>query len=121
MEEVESTTNQSMQPDQNFEAALTYLVPFVTAAALYFSKEDNKYVRFHAVQAILFWLLVFVIFGVSNALFVFALVLTPLVSFASFGLWVFLMWKAYNNEMYMLPYIGKIAKDQVDGKYTQQQ
>jgi uncharacterized membrane protein len=35
-----------------------------------------------------------------------------LVSLGAFGLWLFLMYKAYNGERYMLPIIGEFADRQ---------
>jgi uncharacterized membrane protein len=31
-------------------------------------------------------------------------------------MWVFLMWKAYYNEEFEIPYLGKIAKQQAQKK-----
>jgi uncharacterized membrane protein len=41
-------------------------------------------------------------------------ILDPLVSVGLFLVWIMLMWKAYNKEEYELPYIGKMAKEQVN-------
>jgi uncharacterized membrane protein len=37
-----------------------------------------------------------------------------MISLAAFAIWVFLMVKAYRNEEYELPYLGKIAKDHAE-------
>lgn len=120
MEEKVQNTTSSPEMAPNVEATIAYLIPVITGVALYLSRQDNKFVRFHAVQSVLFWVAVFAANMLSGALipFIIGLLLQPIVLFASVGLWVFLMWKAYNNEEYMLPYLGKIAKDQVDGKFN---
>jgi uncharacterized membrane protein len=41
-----------------------------------------------------------------------AAMLSPLVGLAFFGLWIFMMYKAYNNQRVMLPVIGDLAQKQ---------
>ncbi|MDZ7688537.1 MAG: hypothetical protein U5J64_07425 [Halobacteriales archaeon] len=38
---------------------------------------------------------------------------TSLLSLALLGVWLFLMYKAYNGEMYKLPVIGNLAEQNV--------
>jgi uncharacterized membrane protein len=35
-----------------------------------------------------------------------------LISLAIFAYWIFLMYKAYNNELYKIPFIGDLAAKQ---------
>jgi uncharacterized membrane protein len=35
-----------------------------------------------------------------------------LISLAAFAYWIFLMYKAYNNELYKIPFIGDLATKQ---------
>ena len=60
--------------DANLAAALAYAVGWVTGLAFYFFEPDNKFVRFHALQA-LFLYLVVAIGQQSAALFAFTLVM----------------------------------------------
>lgn len=100
--------------DPNVEAALSY-IPLV-GVAVFVMEKSNKFVKFHAMQAILFWLGVLVLNSVANflKLIVIGYVLIPIVSLASVAGWVFLSWKAYNNEEYEFPLIGKIAREQAN-------
>ena len=41
-----------------------------------------------------------------------AILLWPLVSLGIFALVIFLMYKAYNEEKFMLPFIGNLAEQQ---------
>jgi uncharacterized membrane protein len=41
--------------------------------------------------------------------------ISALVSLAAFLLWIFLMYKAYKNERYMIPVIGEFAARQAAG------
>ncbi len=105
---------QGLEP--NVAAALSYLVPPFTGVLFYLTEKQNKFVRFHAFQSILFGFASWAAIAVANALIalLIGLVLAPIVSILSVLLWLVLIWKSYNNEEYMLPYLGKIAKDQVE-------
>lgn len=111
METTPQKTQTSYNLDPNIAAALAYLVfPFTGVLFLVIEKE-NKFVRFHAMQSVLFGIAVFAAASISAALV--GVLLVPLVSIASFCLWLFLMWKAFNNIEYELPFLGQIAKKQV--------
>lgn len=115
----ENTTN-SISPkpydlEPNIEAALAYLLPPFTGIAVYLMEKKNKFVRFHAMQSILFGVAIFVLTSLAKAL-VFVLIgllLAPIISIILFLAWAFIMWKAYENEEYELPIIGKLAHDQI--------
>jgi uncharacterized membrane protein len=98
----------------NVEAVVSYIPLLGSVFVLYFEKE-NKFVRFHAVQSLVFW---FAALGVSAIINVLKLIfiglfLEPIFQVGLVGVWFYLMYKAYNNIEYELPIIGKIAKDQV--------
>ena len=112
---------QNKQPSpQNFDpnvlATFCYLVPPFTGIVFFLIEKKNKFVRFHAIQSILFGIAVYVLVTlVINLQFIYiGFILQPFATLGSFGLWLLLMWKAYQNEEYELPVIGKIAKDQVN-------
>jgi len=64
----------------------------------------------------LFWLAFIIAWSLSQTLAIIYIgyILEPMVRIAGIVLWLFLMWKAYQNIEYQLPYIGKIAKEQAD-------
>ena len=100
----------------NIAAALAYF--FITG--IIFLVVDpyrrDKFVRFHSFQAIAFWVVVIVIeiiLSIITSITFFALgFLFPLVGLAVFVFWLFLMYKAYNNESFMIPVIGEWALKQ---------
>ena len=102
--------------DPNSEAALAYLISPITGIVVYVLEKDNKFVRFHAMQSILFGVSMFVLWNVGIALipFIIGSVIAPLLSIGIFLLWLLLMWKAYNNVEWELPILGKIAHNQVN-------
>ncbi len=120
MEEEKQTKVTSENPLSNFDpnviAAFAYLFPFITGIVFFVLEKKNKFVRFHAFQAILFWLAFSVAWSLSQSLVVIYIgyILEPLIRIAGIVLWLFLMWKAYKNTEFELPYIGKFAKEQAN-------
>ena len=107
----------------NVAAALSYF--FITGIIFLLMDQfkNEKFVRFHSFQAIgygvvvtIFWMvwnrIVFAgIFSLGFFWTMIALVNT-LISLAIFVFWLFLMYKAYNNETFKLPVLGDWAAKQ---------
>jgi len=104
---------------------LAYILGFITGIIFLVLEPYNrdKFVRFHAFQSIffnvaiiVFWIaytIVSVVLGfVSGILGLLMSILGLLIFLAILVCWIFLMYKAYNNEKYMIPYIGKLAAQQ---------
>ena len=96
----------------NVAALLSYLGGFVTGIVFLVIEKENKFVRFHAMQSTI----------VSGSLFIlqivlsfipFLVMLSPLVGLAGLALWIILMIKAYQGEMFKLPVIGDIAEKKI--------
>ena len=107
----------------NVAAALTYVLGFITGIIFLVLEpyKDDKFVRFHAFQSIFFCVAVLAFWIIWNTVlfsgtFSFMiLILAPLsflISLAIFGFWLFLMYKAYNNERFMIPVVGEMAAKQ---------
>jgi len=111
----------------NVAGLLTYILGFITGIIFLVIEpyKNDKFVRFHAFQSIffnvalvVFWIaftiltsiLGFVSLGILAA--VMGLV-GILISLAILAYWIFLMYKAYNNELYRIPFIGDLAAKQV--------
>ena len=112
-------TTKNEQPtkfEPNIAAALSYLVAPFTGILFFIIEKENKFVRFHAFQSILFGIVVMGLMQISYLLYFIFLgfLLRPLVSLVAFYYWVMLMWKAYNHEQYKLPYLGDIAQNQMN-------
>lgn len=120
-EEVESTSeiNRTEQKttssglEENIAGLLCYVAGFITGIIFLVIEKENKFVRFHAIQSII----TFVVILVASFLFaaipvigwIFGLLLTPV----SFILWIFLMYKAYQGQWFKLPFIGNVAEKQL--------
>ncbi len=117
-------TQQTQKPynlEPNIESVVAYLFPPFTGIAVLIFERNNKFVRFHALQSVLFGIASFILSAIANMLVVvlIGILLVPLVSLGLFLAWLFLIWKAYQNEEYMLPIIGQVAKDQVNKTSSQ--
>jgi uncharacterized membrane protein len=109
----------------NVAGALAYFLTFLTGILFLVLEPYNKdrFVRFHAFQAIFFGVTVcgfWIIFsflwtslffgGVGFFFLLWRLI--QLIEFAFFLCWLFLMYKAYNKEEFKLPILGALAEKQ---------
>ena len=93
---------------KNTAAALSYVLGWLTGI-IFLLIEKDPFVRFHAMQSI-------VTFGLLTILYlvpVIGWVLSPLVMIVGFVLWLVLIFKAYQGEDFKLPVIGDFAKKQL--------
>ena len=101
-----------MEP--NIEAMFAYLplLGLFTSLAILIMEKENEFVRFHALQGLLFAIIFYVINSALRITF-FLFTLIPIINLLAFLIWGFMMWKAYEKEKFELPIIGKVAKDQI--------
>ncbi len=89
-------------------AVLTYMFGIVTGILLLRIEREDRFVRFHALQSILF----------SSAVLVSLLILVGLglelgallVAITAWAVWAILMLRAARGEFYQLPLIGRWAE-----------
>lgn len=115
-----SNPNQVGDLERNVAGMLAY--SFVAAVIFLFLEpyKDDKFIRFHSLQAIIFGVASMVLFYGVNAImslipFLGGYVTTvffPLTVLFVLGVWGFCIYKAYDYEEYQLPYIGKVAAEQ---------
>lgn len=110
----------------NVAGLLTYLVGFITGIIFLVIEpyKNDKFVRFHAFQSIffnvaliVFWIVYLILTSILSfvSLGILAVVMglvALLLALAVFAYWVFLMYKAYNNQYYKIPFIGDLAAKQ---------
>jgi len=107
-----SSPSSDLGLDPKVAAMLAYLLGIVGGIVFYVISKDS-YVRFHAMQSILLWIVmavIWVVFFVISIPFSFLFFLDWLVYLAIFALWVVMMIKAYQGEKYKLPVIGDMAE-----------
>jgi len=115
---------------RNVAGALAYILGIITGVVFLVIEpyKRDKFIRFHAFQSIFYWGVCFVFWmiwsfvvvgmlfsgglGGGMGLFSFIGLIFNLIRLAMFLGWLFLMYKAYNNEEFKLPVIGDIAAKQ---------
>lgn len=93
---------------RNTAAALSYVLGPVTGVVFYILEKD-PYVRFHAMQSIVVFAMLFLlqwVFGLTIVL----LPLVPLLSIFGFILWLLFIYKAWQGEEWELPVLGVWAR-----------
>jgi uncharacterized membrane protein len=99
--------------DQNVAAALAYLGGVITGIIFYIIEKDSRFVKFHAMQSIITFAVVFILHFVFLVVPIIGWVLYPLFLIGVLILWLFLMFKAFNGQMYKLPIVGDLAEKQL--------
>ena len=104
----------------NVAGALAYFT--VIPAIIFLVAEPynkDKFIRFHAFQCLFLAAASFVLFlglGLFSIIpvigWIVGLLLIPLLVLGMFAVVIFTMYKAYNNERFQLPVIGKLADQQ---------
>jgi uncharacterized membrane protein len=108
--------------DENVAGALAYVLGLITGIAFLVLESDNRFVKFHAAQSIVFTLAVF---GINVLLWIvgavvgavlgnlvgglFGLLTLPL-WLVFFAAWVFLMFQAFQGKEFEVPVVGGIAR-----------
>ena len=113
----------SMGMDANVEAGLSYLFSIIGGLIFYFGEKQNRFVRFHAMQSILFnvfWIVLFIVlFTVQSFLYASVILiplgfvftcLTILLPLALLVVWIVLMVYAFQGKYFKLPVIGDYAE-----------
>jgi uncharacterized membrane protein len=116
---------QSAGMEENMASALCYLLGWLTGVIFLVMApyNQNKTIRFHAFQSIflnvamiplwfVFTILSFVMHYIPVLGALIMLLLWFVFGFGFFALWLFLMYKAYNKEKFVLPVIGPLAEKQ---------
>jgi len=124
---VSSTVESSGIPN-NIAALLCYLVgPLAGIVFLMIEPyKSHRWVRFHAFQSIFLfvgWMGLWIVWAMLSAVLekltggLFALITLPIDMLLGFGgpaYWIFLMYKAYSDQKYEIPFVGPLAQQQSD-------
>ncbi|MBI5614402.1 DUF4870 domain-containing protein [Candidatus Gottesmanbacteria bacterium] len=99
--------------NENLMGAASYLLGFITGIIFLLIEKQNKFVRFHAMQSVILFGGVFVVNMALGFIPILGWLAGLLLSFASFVFWIVCMWKAFQGEMYKVPYVGDLAEQQL--------
>lgn len=106
-------THSSTGLQENVGGLLAYLLVFISGFILLMVEKKNKNIRFHAMQSIVVFAVLFVFGMIVNLIPIVGSMISLFLVPVSLALWVFLMVKAYQGERYLLPGAGKIAEFQL--------
>jgi uncharacterized membrane protein len=96
--------------DENVAGFFCYLLWFVTGIIFLAVERESRFVKFHAKQSTVTFLIIFVILIIIGWIPVIGTVAWVL----SLLLWLFLMIKALKGERYSVPIVGKIIGEKTD-------
>jgi len=110
------------QAQGNVKGALCYVLGWISGIYFLVTEKNDRFLRFHALQSIIVFAIITVLYFVLSMFFTLALwrlwalisMLNTLLGLGSLVLWALLMYKAYNNEYFKLPFVGEIAHKQVN-------
>ena len=122
-----STTTSTGLPS-NIAAALAS-IPLVGGIIFYILEKQDSFVRFYAMQSIIFggvWILFSIVHSIAHAILtpipaiglIFAIILgvaSALISLAFLVVFIITIVKAFTGVRWEIPYIGPMARKQVDG------
>jgi len=99
--------------DENIEGLLCYVLGWITGIVFLILEKENKFVRFHAMQSLGTFLVLFVILVIIGMIPFIGWVISILISIFMLILWLFLMYKAFKGERYKLPIVGEFSEKQI--------
>jgi uncharacterized membrane protein len=99
---------------ENVAGLLCYVLGWVTGIVFLILEKDNRFVRFHATQSIITFGAITVVQIILSFIPVVGGILGWVVWLLSLVLWIILMVKAYQGQMYKLPVAGDIAEKQAN-------
>jgi uncharacterized membrane protein len=110
-------------------AAAIACIPLVGGIIFYIAEKHDSFVRFYAMQSIIFggaWFLFYIIEmvvrgifgaipGIGGILVFFWAIIAALVQIAFLVVWIIATIKAFTNVRWDIPYIGPVARKQIEG------
>ena len=115
--------------DENVASAACYVLGWLTGIIFFLMEKDNKTVRFHAMQSVLTFLPLTILYWIIGMIFSMMFfgagmygaygmwgilsLITTLIAIVMLILWLVLMFKAYQGEKFKVPIVGDIAENQV--------
>lgn len=107
MGEAPEKSSTGLQP--NVAGLLCYLFGWITGLIFLLVEKESKFVRFHAMQSIATYVVLFVIYMVLWFIPVIGWIINIFIAIGMFILWIVLMYQAYKGKKYKLPVVGDFA------------
>ncbi|MFM7181325.1 MAG: DUF4870 domain-containing protein [Verrucomicrobiales bacterium] len=111
----------------NIAAALAVFFSLIGGIAFLVLEKKDQFVRFHAMQSVIFGginVVFWTVFSVAGFILAFIpfiniiaglamLIVGPIVGLVILCIWVFHVFKAFSGQEYSLPWVGKMARQQL--------
>jgi len=104
-------TSTGLEP--NVAGLLCYIVGWITGLVFFLVEKENRFVRFHAMQSIVVFGALTVASIILSVIPVIGWIVGWLLGIVGLVLWILLMVKAYQNQMYKLPWAGDFAEKHI--------
>jgi uncharacterized membrane protein len=103
----------SLNMNENGAALLAYLFGWLSGLILFLLEKESRFVRFHALQSLVFFGAMSLILGVLGRIPAIGWVFAIVGGIISFAFWIIGMIKAYRGELYRFPIVGDFAARQI--------
>jgi uncharacterized membrane protein len=103
----------STELDENVAGLLCYvlyLLAWISGLVFFLIEKKNKFVRFHALQAIIVFGVLFLALIIIGWIPFIGWIIDILIYILALVLWIILMIKAYQGEKFKLPWAGNLAE-----------
>jgi len=114
---------QPKNKDSTILGALPYVLGTLVAVLVFLLAKDDKFARYHALQALLFqfalipiWLVVMFVYVISMITFIGPFILFPFIMLGALCVMafnVYLAYKAFQGESLMLPKLGELVVERI--------
>ncbi len=104
----------SLGLDENIEGLLCYVLGWITGIVFLVLEKENKFVKFHAMQSLVTFLVLFVVSLVIGMIPFVGVIISPLIGLLGLILWILLMYTAFKGERFKLPIVGNFAEKQIN-------
>ena len=95
---------------ENVAGLLCYVLGWISGVVFILIEQENKFVRFHAIQSIMVFGVLTVAGIILGWIPVIGGIFSWIISVLGFILWIVLMVKAYQGTKYKLPWAGDFAE-----------
>ena len=104
----------SLGLDPRLASALCYALFWVSGLIILFIEKQNREVRYHALQSVIFFGGLSILIWFVGLLPLIGFLLTPFLYFVLFAAWIGLMVTAYINYQVKIPVVSDLASQYVD-------
>jgi len=103
----------SLNLSENVVALIAYLFGWLSGLIILLLEKESRFVRFHALQSLVFFAGMSLIIGIFGRIPVIGWVFAAAGGILTFGFWIIGMIKAYQGEAYRFPIVGDFAARQI--------